>query len=144
MKKVAFAIAVALSISACTNNFATNDPVEKRDNLNHVCIKESSHPRLKNFVPSLQNSLKKKGITSEVHINTAPKSCQYLLTYALNARNDLVLRATVRVSELDGSDYDEIGEVVYKQRSREEQKRSKEQGVQGQTDRIIAELFKNN
>lgn len=47
------------------------------------------------------------------------------------------------MQELEGDNYTKIGEVVYKQRSAEEQALSKSQGVQGQADRIVAELFKN-
>lgn len=144
MKKLVFAGLATLILSACSNNFPTQDAVEKRSGLTKICIKEAKTPRLPSFVPSLANSLKNKGIDSEVYINTVPKeSCKYMLNYALNARNDLVLRATVRVQELDGNSYDEIGEVVYKQRSKEEQALSKANGVQGQTDRIVAELFRN-
>ncbi|WP_150538295.1 hypothetical protein [Actinobacillus vicugnae] len=144
MKKLVLAACSLFALTACTNNFPTTDAVEKREDLTKICIKESANPRLSSFVPSLVKSLNTKGIASEVHINKVPhESCKYMLSYALNARNALVLRATVRVSELDGSNYDEIGEVVYKQRSREEQRASKSNGVQGQTDRIVAELFKN-
>ncbi|WGE91015.1 hypothetical protein [Actinobacillus genomosp. 1] len=144
MKKLALTAFSLLVLTACTNNFPTTDAVEKRADLNKLCIKEAAKPRLASFVPSLVKSLKAKGIESEVHINSIPQeSCKYMLNYALNERRDLVLRATVRVSELDGSDYDEIGEVVYKQRSKEEQSASKSNGVQGQTDRIVAELFKH-
>ncbi|AFU20066.1 hypothetical protein [Actinobacillus suis] len=144
MKKLMLGALSLLVVTACTNNFPTTDTVEKRADLTKLCIKESSNPRLASFVPSLVKSLKAKGIESEVHINTVPHdSCKYMLSYALNERRNLVLRATVRVSELDGSDYDEIGEVVYKQRSKEEQSASKSNGVQGQTDRIVAELFKH-
>lgn len=144
MKKLALTVFSLLVLTACTNNFPTTDAVEKRADLTKLCIKEAKTPRLASFVPSLVNSLKNKGIESEVHINAIPQaSCKYMLNYALNARNNLVLRATVRVNELDGNDYDEIGEVVYKQRSSEEQKASKAGGVQGQTDRIVAELFRN-
>ena len=88
--------------------------------------------------------LKNKGITSQVYVNSIPKeSCKYMLNYAINTRNDVVLRTTIRVQELEGDDYTKIGEIVYKQRSAEEQALSKSQGVQGQADRIVAELFKN-
>lgn len=143
MKRFALISFAALGLAACTNNFPTNDPVEKQADFTRICIKEAKTPRLATFVPSLVNSLKAKGITGEVHIEKVPETCPYMLTYAINARNDLVLRATVRVHKLDGSSYDEIGEVVYKQRSQDEQAASKSQGVQGQTDRIVAELFKN-
>ncbi|MCK9109600.1 hypothetical protein MZA89_02595 [Haemophilus influenzae] len=144
MKKLTLAILGVLVVSACTNNFATITPIEKRDNLNHICIKEAKKPRLPSFVPSIVNSLKNKGITSQVYVNSIPKeSCKYMLNYAINTRNDVVLRTTIRVQELEGDDYTKIGEVVYKQRSAEEQALSKSQGVQGQADRIVAELFKN-
>lgn len=144
MKKLTLATMVSslLLMSACTTVITTDNPVKKRDDLKHICIKEAKRPRLAGFTESIAKSLEKRGFTSEINIERVAPHCKYMLNYALNTRHNLVLRATVQVQELDNGSFDEIGEIVYKQRG-EEKNNVKVTGLQGQTDRIVNELFKN-
>lgn len=145
MKKLGVITATVstLLLSACTTVITTDDPVEKRGDLKHICLKESKNPRLKEFIPSMAKSLEKRGFTTEINIEKPAAHCKYMINYALNTRNGVVTRATVQMQELDGNDYDRIGEIVYKQRGDEEQAIVRQGGVQAQTDRIVKELFKN-
>lgn len=144
MKKLAlFATFSLLTLSACTTVITTDNPVEKRPDLKHICLKEAKNPRLKEFIPAMAKSLEQRGFTTEINIEKPAEHCKYMLNYALNTHHGMVTRATVRVQELDGSDYDKIGEIVYKQRGEEEQAIVKQGGVQAQADRIVKELFKN-
>lgn len=134
----------ALVLTACSSSFPTSDPTPAGLQLDNICVKEAKRPRFKPFVPALVKSLENKGFKTSVHIETAPLSCKYLITYSVRNSGAVIEQANVRLHERESaSSFDSIGNVGYKNRSSEEQEFARQNGVQGQTDRIVAELFKH-
>lgn len=143
MKKLVI-LATAFAIAGCSSTFTANDPVESGKTIDTICIKEAKRPRFRPFVPALVKSLEAKGFRTAVHIEVIPLSCKYLLSYSVRNDGALIEQANVRFHERESdSSFDSIGNIGYKNRNKEENEFAQKAGVQGQADRIIAELFKN-
>ncbi|MDU8924509.1 hypothetical protein RYD26_06230 [Pasteurellaceae bacterium LIM206] len=142
MKKLLLIGVSSMVLVACS---VTNvKPVEAGKTISHICIKDSLNPQVANFSTYLSNSLKKKNISSEIAKDRYSDGCQYVLAYSLRGDNTgYVLRAKLRLSQIN-ADHRRVnlGEVSYKQRGEEKDKLAVS-GVQGQTDLMINELFKN-
>ena len=143
MKKLLLSLSV-LTLAACSSTFPTNDPVPAGLTLDNICVKEAERPRFKPFVPALIKSLENKGLKTTIHIETVPVSCKYMISYSARNSGALIEQAKVRLYERQsGTSFKSIGNVGYKNRSSEEHELASQNGLQGQTDRIVAELFKN-
>ncbi|MGV6989154.1 hypothetical protein ACWA5Z_09755 [Testudinibacter sp. P80/BLE/0925] len=141
MKKLILPLMLSTAALTACSTISNSEPVEKRDDLKHICIKDSANPPITDFSNYLANSLNKKGITSEKGLDYAA-SCKYVLAYSLRAEDGYVLRAKLRLSEIQGDTRSNIGEVSYKQRG-DEKDNVKVTGVQGQTDLMINDLLQN-
>ncbi|WP_386698567.1 hypothetical protein [Lonepinella sp. MS14436] len=142
MKKTLYVImASTLALASCSSSVTNSEPVAKQADIKHICVKDLNKPAIANIGQYLANSLQKKGFTAEVSVNPSA-NCKYVLAYSLREENNLILRAKVRLSEVNNGSRTALGEVSYKQRGNEKEF-VKVSGVQGQTDRIINELFKN-
>lgn len=145
MKKLipAFSVAIlSILLSACTSGLDERQPVAREANIKHVCINERKtglNYTSQETVQFIQNSLKKKGISSEVFSKTA--NCPNVLKYAFKGHKDVALRGTMVLVSL-GDDKNVLGEVGYYRRG-EERDISNQAGFEGQIDRMISELFKN-
>lgn len=141
MKKLTLAISAALLLGACTSGIDERTPVPKEANVMHVCIDERKtglNYTSKETVAFIQNSLKKKGITSEVFSKSA--NCSNVLKYSFKGKRDLITRGAVSLTRLSGEKA-LLGEAGYYRRG-EEREISNQVGFEGQIDRIIGELFK--
>lgn len=142
MKKFLPAFSVAILLSACTSGLDERQPVAKEANVHHVCINERKtglNYTSGETVEFIQNSLKKKGITSEVFSKTA--NCSNVLKYSFKGKKDVAVRGSMALVAL-GGEKTVLGEVGYYRRG-EERDISNQTGFEGQIDRMIGELFKN-
>lgn len=142
MKNFAWALLVTTLLAACTSGLDERQPVAKEANIKHICIDERKtglNYTSKETVQFIQNSLKKKGFTSEVFSKTA--NCSNLLKYSFKGKKDLAVRGAMALVSLD-AERTVLGEVGYYRRG-EERDISNQTGFEGQIDRMIGELFKN-
>lgn len=142
MKKFMLAISTATLLLACTSGLEEREPVAKEANVKHVCIDERKtglNYTSKEIVQFIQNSLKKKGITSDVFTKTG--NCTNVLKYSFKGKKELITRGSMELISIDG-ERKLLGEVGYYRRG-EERDISNQTGFEGQIDRMIGELFKN-
>lgn len=142
MKKFMLAISTATLLLACTSGLEEREPVAKEANVKHVCIDERKtglNYTSKEIVQFIQNSLKKKGITSDVFTKTG--NCTNVLKYSFKGKKDLITRGSMSLISING-ERNLLGEVGYYRRG-EERDISNQTGFEGQIDRMIGELFKN-
>lgn len=143
MKKLALASTLATFLLAgCSTVIVTDEPVEKNENIRNICVKEATNPRLASFAPSLVNSLQKKGFQAEIKVEDQAKSCEYILAYSITPKRDLAFRAKIKLSQNNGGTLKSLGEIGYKRRG-DDTENGVVNGVQGQTDLMVNELFKN-
>lgn len=141
-KSVLILSSATLLLTACTAGIEEREPVAKEANVKHVCINERKtglNYTSKETVEFIQNSLKKKGITSEVFTKTG--QCSNLLRYSFKGKRDLITRGVITLTQL-GDDKKLLGEVGYYRRG-DERDISNQSGISGQIDRMIGELFKH-
>lgn len=139
MKKLV--LLLSLGLVGCSSAIITNsEPLKNPNEVKHVCVKQG---KAEYFAKALSESLNKRNISTEIYKTDPQPSCKYLLAYSLADRNGLAVRAKVRLSIKNGESLVSLGEVSYKQRG-EEKERAARTGVQGQTDLMISELFKNH
>lgn len=144
MKKLSLVMSSAIVLAGCAAGIDNSEPVEKRGDLKHVCIQEKKtglNFTSKETVQFISNSLAKKNITSEIYTKSA--NCKYLLTYAIKGKKDLIVRGKLALAEVSAAGNTRIGEVGYKYRG-DEKEAAKITGIQGQFDKMVLELFKNN
>lgn len=142
MKKLTIAIGCALLLSACSAGISNSEPVAKRSDLKQVCVDERKtglNFTSKELVAFIGESLGKKNIATATY-QAAPSQCQYLLKYSFRGKKELIVRGKMTLTEL--RDRARLGEVSYKYRG-DEKEAAKQSGIQGQIDKMIAELFKN-
>lgn len=142
MKKFVLAVSAATLLAACTSGLEEREPVAKEANVKHVCIDERKtglNYTSKEIVQFIQNSLKKKGITSEAFTKTG--SCVNVLKYSFKGKKDLITRGSMSLISING-ERNLLGEVGYYRRG-DERDISNQTGFEGQIDRMIGELFKN-
>lgn len=144
MKKLALIMSSVVMLSACSAGVDNSSPIEHLTDLKHICIKEQKTPlnfSSQEIVQFIHNSLMKKQITSEVYKPNG--NCKYILAYSLKGQENIINKAKIAVSEVNNSGRSRIGEVGYKYRGKEVEE-TKQTGIQGQFDKMITELFKNN
>ncbi|WP_165870241.1 lipoprotein [Cricetibacter osteomyelitidis] len=140
MKKTLLGLCAITVLTGCSAISST--PVETPNNIKHICIRNVKS-QIPDFADYLATSLQKKGIKSEKMKNYAGH-CKYGLSYTVRADNHAnVRRAKLILNELqNGQRVAVLGSISYKQRGEEKQK-ARNEGIQAQTDTMIAELFPN-
>lgn len=144
MKKQTLALCIsgAILVTGCAAGIDNSKPVEKRADLNHICIQEKKtglNYTAKETVQFISNSLAKKHIKSDSYVKGG--SCKYLLTYTIKGKKEAIVRGKLVLSDLTAG-RTPIGEVTYKYRG-DEKDQFKLSGIQGQFDKMVAELFQN-
>lgn len=143
MKKF-LGLAALLCLTACSSGGVDDDslkPVERALNVKHVCLKGSTRGAPDLFVDNLKTSLKKKNITSELVRD--PKelvNCEHVLAFSVKGNRNIVAKAKLRLT--DATNKNTKGLVAYKRKG-DEKDRVEQTGLQGQTDSMIGQLFKN-
>lgn len=132
---------LSLVLTACSSVITNSHPIERTNDIKHICVKQTKSDE---FAQALSQSLNKRNISTEIYQDTPSSKCQYLLAYSLVEEDSVALRAKIRLSKAEAEGKNKpLGEVSYKQRG-EEKENVKITGMQGQTDLMISELFKNN
>lgn len=142
MKKLTLVLSSALLLSACTAGVDVEEAVPREANIKHVCIDDRRtgvNYTLKETIGFIQNSLKKKNITSEVFRPDA--NCTNVLKYRFKGKKDLMVSGRMNLVQL-GDEKKYLGQVEYYRRG-EERAISNQIGFEGQIDKMISELFKN-
>lgn len=141
MKKLIFSFFSLSMLSACSGGVNEDSliSVSPEYKIRHLCLKGSTRGAPDYFVETLTASLKKKNITAErIRDNRIP--CDYILAFSVKGNRSVVVGSKLRV--LKGEDHSTLGLVAYKMRG-DEKKRVEQVGLQGQTDEMINQLFKN-
>ncbi|OOF54895.1 hypothetical protein [Rodentibacter genomosp. 2] len=115
-------------------------PVNRALNVKHVCVKGSTRGAPDQFVANLKTSLKKKNITSESIASASDAKCDYILAFGVKGNRNIVAKAKLRLMEVKNQS--EVGFVLYARKG-DEKDRVAEVGLQGQTDTMIGQLFKD-
>ncbi|OOF36749.1 hypothetical protein [Rodentibacter heidelbergensis] len=142
MKKLILGVTV-LFLSACSAGGVDEDnlkPVDRALNVKHVCVKGSTRGAPDQFVASLKTSLQKKNITSESIVNPKDSNCDYILAFGAKGNRNILAKAKLRLIEVKNQN--EVGFVLYVRKG-DEKERVATVGLQGQTDTIIGQLFKD-
>ena len=140
MKKIILSVLALGILVGCTAGVDedTLKVVDKGLSINHLCIKSNVRKAPDDFIDSLKSSLANKKITLEKLKNN--QTCNYVLLASAKGNRDLVARATLRVVEAKTNTV--VGAISYKRRG-DEAERAAQVGLQGQTDLMVNELFKN-
>ena len=125
------------ALSACSSGVNDVKPVEA-NNIKEVCLKGSIRKAPDEIIEALTKSLKQKHISARVV--KKDDSCNHILHFSVKGNSKIIARARL---DLRDSNNLSIGSVSYKHRG-DEADRVKQVGLQGQTDLMINELFKNN
>lgn len=142
MKRI-LGLVILLGLTACSSGGVDDDSLKSVDrslNVKHVCIKGSTRATPDHFVESLKESLKKKKITSESIANAKDANCDYILSFGAKGNRKIVAKAKLRLTEVKNQS--EVGFVVYARKG-DEKDRVAQTGLQGQTDTMIGQLFKD-
>lgn len=141
MKKLLLSSLALSVLSGCSSGVDEDNlkSVERALNIRHLCIKASTRSAPDNFVEALKTSLANKRISSEAMKNDG-KDCEYILI--ANAKGNRQLIARAKFSVINAKTKSEVGVVGYKRRG-DEKERAKQTGLQGQTDLMVNQLFKN-
>ena len=124
-------------LSACSSGVNDVKPVESQ-NIKEVCLKGSIRKAPDEIVDALTKSLKQKRITAR--LIKKDEGCSHILHFSVKGNSKIIARARL---DLRDSNKLSLGSVSYKHRG-DEADRVKQVGLQGQTDLMINELFKNN
>ena len=140
MKKLSIAALLvgSLFITACSSGVNDVKPVENK-NIKEVCLKGAERKAPDDFVDALSRSLSKKNIKS--HFIKGNEKCDYVLVFGVKGNAKIIARARLDLRDMNNGKQS-IGSVSYKRRG-DEIKRVKQVGLQGQTDAMVNELFKN-
>lgn len=125
------------ALSACSSGVNDVKPVEA-NNIKEVCLKGSIRKAPDEIIEALTKSLKQKHIAARVV--KKDDGCNHILHFSVKGNSKIIARARL---DLRDSNNLSIGSVSYKHRG-DEADRVKQVGLQGQTDLMINELFKNN
>ena len=125
------------ALSACSSGVNDVKPVEA-NNIKEVCLKGSIRKAPDEIIEALTKSLKQKHIAARVV--KKDDSCNHILHFSVKGNSKIIARARL---DLRDSNKLSLGSVSYKHRG-DEADRVKQVGLQGQTDLMINELFKNN
>lgn len=145
MKKLVLMTTSIAILTGCAAGIDNSKPVEPRSDLKHICIKEKKtglNFTSKETVEFISNSLKQKNITSEIYTAQSP-NCKYVLSYLVKGKKEIILRGSLTLTEFANNTKNNIGTVSYKYRGKERES-AKLTGIQGQFDKMVLELFKNN
>ena len=124
-------------LSACSSGVNDVKPVEA-NNIKEVCLKGSIRKAPDEIIEALTKSLKQKHIAARVV--KKDDGCNHILHFSVKGNSKIIARARL---DLRDSNNLSLGSISYKHRG-DEADRVKQVGLQGQTDLIINELFKNN
>ena len=124
-------------LSACSSGVNDVKPVEA-NNIKEVCLKGSSRKAPDEIIKALTKSLKQKHIAARVV--KKDDGCNHILHFSVKGNSKIIARARL---DLRDSNNLSLGSISYKHRG-DEADRVKQVGLQGQTDLMINELFKNN
>ncbi|OOF40524.1 hypothetical protein BKK47_03740 [Rodentibacter mrazii] len=142
MKKIILGL-TAFCLVACSAGGVDESslkPVNRAFNVKHVCVKGSTRGAPDLFVASLKKSLQKKNIMSESIVNAGDANCDYILVFGVKGNRNIVAKAKLRLMEVKNQS--EVGFVLYVRKG-DEKDRVDEVGLQGQTDTMINQLFKD-
>lgn len=143
MKKLVLSLCGALFLlSGCSNGGVDEDAltaVDKNQNIRQVCIKGSTRGAPDDFMDNLIASLKKKNIIGE-RVKDNRTVCNHILSFSAKGNRNIIARARLRI--LSGINNQPLGSVSYKLKG-EEKDRVAQVGLQGQTDLMVNQLFKN-
>lgn len=143
MKKI-LGLAALLCLTACSSGGVDDDSLKTVDralNVKHVCLKGSTRGAPDLFVENLKTSLSKKNITSEMILNAKDiANCEHVLAFSVKGNRNIVAKAKLRLTDV--SNKNTTGLVSYKRKG-DEKDRVEQTGLQGQTDSMISQLFKN-
>ena len=120
-------------LSACSSGVNDVKPVEAK-NIKKGSIRKAPDE----IVEALTKSLKQKHITAR--LVKKDEGCSHILHFSVKGNSKIIARARL---DLRDSNKLSLGSVSYKHRG-DEADRVKQVGLQGQTDLMINELFKNN
>ena len=124
-------------LSACSSGVNDVTPVEA-NNIKEVCLKGSIRKAPDEIIEALTKSLKQKHIAARVV--KKDDGCNHILHFSVKGNSKIIARARL---DLRDSNNLSLGSISYKHRG-DEADRVKQVGLQGQTDLMINELFKNN
>ena len=124
-------------LSACSSGVNDVKPVEA-NNIKEVCLKGSIRKAPDEIIEALTKSLKQKHIAARVV--KKDEGCSHILHFSVKGNSKIIARARL---DLRDSNNLSLGSISYKHRG-DEADRVKQVGLQGQTDLMINELFKNN
>ena len=124
-------------LSACSSGVNDVKPVEA-NNIKEVCLKGSIRKAPDEIIEALTKSLKQKHIAARVV--KKDDGCNHILHFSVKGNSKIIARARL---DLRDSNNLSLGSISYKHRG-DEADRVKQVGLQGQTDLMINELFKNN
>ena len=124
-------------LSACSSGVNDVKPVEA-NNIKEVCLKGSIRKAPDEIIEALTKSLKQKHIAARVV--KKDDGCNHILHFSVKGNSKIIARARL---DLRDSNNLSLGSISYKHRG-DEADRVKKVGLQGQTDLMINELFKNN
>ena len=124
-------------LSACSSGVNDVKPVEA-NNIKEVCLKGSIRKAPDEIIEALTKSLKQKHIAARVV--KKDDGCNHILHFSVKVNSKIIARARL---DLRDSNNLSLGSISYKHRG-DEADRVKQVGLQGQTDLMINELFKNN
>ncbi|BFU60922.1 MULTISPECIES: hypothetical protein [Rodentibacter] len=146
MRKLIFTLLTSAILAGCASGLTGSSPAEKRADLTSVCVREQRTSL--NFTPKeiaglIEKSLAKKGIKTVTYEGVKiPENCKYVLVSALKGNKELIVRGHLVLRERSDETLNTIGEISYRYRG-DEKAIAKQVGIQGQFDKMIAELFKN-
>lgn len=124
-------------LSACSSGVNDVKPVEA-NNIKEVCLTGSIRKAPDEIIEALTKSLKQKHIAARVV--KKDDGCNHILHFSVKGNSKIIARARL---DLRDSNNLSLGSISYKHRG-DEADRVKQVGLQGQTDLMINELFKNN
>ena len=124
-------------LSACSSGVNDVKPVEA-NNIKEVCLKGSIRKAPDEIIEALTKSLKQKHIAARVV--KKDDGCNHILHFSVKGNSKIIARARL---DLRDSNNLSLGSISYKHRG-DEADRVKQVSLQGQTDLMINELFKNN
>ena len=124
-------------LSACSSGVNDVKPVEA-NNIKEVCLKGSIRKAPDEIIEALTKSLKQKHIAARVV--KKDDGCNHILHFSVKGNSKIIARARL---DLRDSNNLSLGSISYKHRG-DEADRVKQVGLEGQTDLMINELFKNN
>lgn len=140
MKKMIIFALSSLVLTACSSGVTDVEAVSRAENIKHLCLKGNTQRAPSEFISTLQNALKNKGISSEFVNNSNDKHCETILRFSVKGNDQILAASRLRVDDVKNKKV--LGTVSYKRRG-DEKNRVAQVGLKGQIDTMINELFNN-